>query len=103
MDTFAPLGPWIETDLERFNFDSLPIKAHLTHEGETATKQDSNSDQMIKSIGEIVEWVSESFTLLPGDVIATGSPAGTAEMVPGDVIEIEIPGIGSLTNPVARA
>lgn len=103
MDTFAPLGPWIETDLERFDFDALPIKAHLTHDGETATKQDSNSNQMIKSIGEIVAWVSESFTLLPGDVISTGSPAGTAEMVPGDVIEIEIPGVGSLSNPVARA
>ncbi|TKW71373.1 MAG: 2-hydroxyhepta-2,4-diene-1,7-dioate isomerase, partial [Staphylococcus hominis] len=45
----------------------------------------------------------ESFTLLPGDVIATGSPAGTAEMVPGDYIEVEIPGIGKLGNPVERA
>ena len=80
--------------------DNLPIKAHLTHDGETATKQDSNSNQMIKNIPEIVEWVSQAFTLLPGDVICTGSPAGTAEMVPGDRIEIEIPGLGHLANPV---
>lgn len=103
MDTFGPLGPWIETDLEKFDFDDLPIKAHLTHDGVTETKQDSNSNQMIKKIGEIVEWVSQSFTLLPGDVIATGSPAGTAVMVPGDTIEVEIPGIGTLRNPVERA
>ena len=67
------------------------------------TKQDSNSKQMIMSIGEMIEWVTQSFTLLPGDVMATGSPAGTAEMVPGDFIEVEIPGIGSLGNPVAKA
>ena len=103
IDTFGPIGPWIETDLDAFDFANLPIKAHHTHDGVTQTKQDSNSNQMIKSLGEMVEWVSESFTLLPGDVIATGSPAGTAEMVPGDYIEVEIPGIGTLGNPVERA
>ena len=103
IDTFGPLGPWIETDLDKFDFSNLPIKAHLTHDGKTETKQDSNSNQMIMNIGEMVEWVTQSFTLLPGDVMATGSPAGTAEMVPGDVIEVEIPGIGSLRNPVERA
>ena len=50
-----------------------------------------------------MEWVTQSFTMLPGDVMATGSPAGTAEMVPGDVIEVEIPGIGTLRNPIERA
>ena len=103
MDTFGPLGPWIETDLDKFDFANLPIKAHHTHDGKTETKQDSNSNQMIKSVGEMVEWVSQSFTLLPGDVIATGSPAGTAEMVPGDYIEVEIPGIVKLGNPFERA
>lgn len=103
IDTFAPLGPWIETDLDKFDFSDLPIKAHLTHDGTTETKQDSNSKQMIMNIGEMIEWVTQSFTLLPGDVMATGSPAGTAEMVPGDFIEVEIPGIGRLGNPVARA
>ena len=100
LDSFCPLGPWIETDLDFADLSDLPIKAHLTHDGETQTKQDSNSDQMIKAIPEVVEWVSSAFTLLPGDVICTGSPAGTAEMVPGDSIDIEIPGLGHLVNPV---
>ncbi len=100
LDSFCPLGPFIETNVDSIEIDNLPIKAHLTHDGETQTKQDSNSNQMIKSIPEIVEWVSSAFTLMPGDVICTGSPAGTAEMVPGDTIEIEIPGLGRLSNPV---
>lgn len=103
IDTFGPLGPWIETDLDKFDFGDLPIKARLTHDGKTETKQDSNSNQMIMNIGEMVEWITQSFTMLPGDVMATGSPAGTAEMVPGDYIEIEIPGIGKLGSPVERA
>lgn len=103
IDTFCPLGPWIETDLESFDLDSLPIKAHLTHEGVTETKQDSNSDQMIMKMGEILEFITASMTLLPGDVICTGSPAGTAAMFPGDSIAIEIDGIGTLENPVERA
>lgn len=103
IDTFAPLGPWIETDLDKLDLDDLPIRAHLTHEGTTETKQDSNSKQMILSVGEILEMITASMTLLPGDIVCTGSPAGTAEMVPGDEIEIEIPGLGRLKNPVARA
>ena len=100
IDTFCPLGPWIQTELD---YNELPIKAHLTHEGVTETKQDSNSNQMIMSIPEIIEFITASITLLPGDVICTGSPAGTAAMFPGDRIEIEIPGIGKLANPVERA
>ena len=100
IDTFCPLGPWIQTELD---YNELPIKAHLTHEGTTETKQDSNSNQMIMSIPEIIEFNTASITLLPGDVICTGSPAGTAAMFPGDRIEIEIPGIGRLANPVERA
>lgn len=103
IDTFCPLGPWIETDIDSFDLDDLPIKAHLTHEGKTETKQDSNSDQMIMSVGEIIEFITASMTLLPGDVICTGSPAGTEAMVPGDSIAIDIPGIGTLENPVERA
>lgn len=103
IDTFCPLGPWIETDLDKFDFDDLPIKAHLTQGGKTETKQDSNSSQMIMKLGEIIEFITASMTLLPGDVICTGSPAGTAAMEPGDYIEVEIPGIGSLGNPIERA
>ena len=103
LDTFCPMGPWIETNLDALDLEGLPIRAHLTHDGTTKVKQASNSNQMIKSVPEIIEWVSQAFTLLPGDVISTGSPAGTAQMVPGDEIEIEIPGLGSLKNPVVKA
>ncbi|GAA1475345.1 fumarylacetoacetate hydrolase family protein [Corynebacterium felinum] len=103
IDTFAPLGPWIETNLDAIDTDNLPIKAHLTRGDVTETKQDSNSNQMIMNIGQIVEFITASMTLLPGDIISTGSPAGTAPMEPGDFIEIEIPGIGKLGNPVERA
>lgn len=103
IDTFCPLGPWIETDLDAIDVADLPIKARLTHGGVTEVKQDSNSNQMIMDIGQIIEFISESITLLPGDVICTGSPAGTAPMEPGDFIEIEVPGVGTLGNPVERA
>lgn len=103
IDTFGPIGPWIETDINSIDLDNLPIKARLTHDGETQLKQDSNSNQMIMKMGEIIEFITASMTLLPGDVVATGSPAGTEAMVHGDYIEIEIPGIGKLGNPVVDA
>ncbi len=103
IDTFCPLGPWIETDIDAFDLDNLSIKAHLTHDGERATKQDSNSNQMIMKMGEIIEFITASMTLLPGDVICTGSPAGTEAMQPGDTIEVEIEGLGILRNPIERA
>ena len=58
---------------------------------------------MIVKMGGILEEISASYTLLPGDVITTGSPAGTAPMFPGDTIEIEIPGLGTLKNPIEKA
>ena len=103
IDTFCPLGPWIETDLDCINLDDQKINAYLTHDGKREQKQDSNTDQMIVKMGDIIAEISQSYTLLPGDVITTGSPAGTAPMVPGDTIEIEIPGVGSLKNPIERA
>lgn len=103
IDTFCPLGPWIETDIDSIDTTNLPIKAHLTHKGVTTIKQDSNSNQMIMNLGEIIEFITASMTLLPGDVICTGSPAGTEAMEPGDFIEIEIPGLGKLGSPVERA
>lgn len=103
IDSFCPIGPWIETDLNILDLDDTKINAYLTHEGKREQKQDSNTDQMIVKMGGILERISAAFTLLPGDIVTTGSPAGTAEMVPGDNIEIEIPKIGVLSNPVVRA
>ncbi|EEI26257.1 MULTISPECIES: fumarylacetoacetate hydrolase family protein [Corynebacterium] len=103
IDTFCPMGPWIDTDLDAYNLADTKIKGHLTHDGETTTWQDSSTNQMIWDFGEIIEYISGSITLLPGDVISTGSPAGTKRMLPGDTIAIEVEGLGTLRNTVTEA
>jgi 2-keto-4-pentenoate hydratase/2-oxohepta-3-ene-1,7-dioic acid hydratase in catechol pathway len=93
-DTFCPLGPVIQTD-----FDTEPqlgIKCFVNDE----LKQDGNTKDMIFSIGKILEFVSSIMTLLPGDVILTGTPDGVSKVKPGDEIRIEIETIGTLFNPV---
>ena len=92
-DTFAPLGPVIATGLDPTNLD---IKARLNGE----SKQDANTSDLLFGVAKLVSFISEAMELLPGDVIMTGTAAGPATMVPGDVIEIEISGIGVLRNPV---
>jgi 2-keto-4-pentenoate hydratase/2-oxohepta-3-ene-1,7-dioic acid hydratase in catechol pathway len=92
-DTFAPLGPWIETELEPGN---LVVESYLNGE----PKQYVNTRDLIFPVPELISFVSNVMTLLPGDVIATGTPAGVGPMQPGDKIEIRISGIGSLFNNV---
>ena len=97
-DTFCPLGPWIVTDLDP---NGLDVRVTLTHpDGTSEVRQDGNTSQFMHTVGEIVEYVSRVMTLLPGDVILTGTPAGVGPMLPGDRVTVEIEGIGSLTNPV---
>ncbi|OGW61316.1 MAG: 2-hydroxyhepta-2,4-diene-1,7-dioate isomerase [Nitrospirae bacterium RBG_16_64_22] len=92
-DTFAPLGPWIETDLDP---SSCPVEARLNGEA----KQSSNTGKMIFSVPFLVSFISRVMTLLPGDVILTGTPAGIGPMNRGDTIEITVGGIGTLKNRV---
>ena len=92
-DTFAPLGPWIETDLDP---DSLGIRTIVNGE----IKQDSNTSNCIFDVSRLVEFISSVMTLLPGDVIMTGTPSGISKLERGDSVTIEIDGIGQLTNPV---
>ncbi|MET1086571.1 MAG: fumarylacetoacetate hydrolase family protein [Arthrobacter sp.] len=94
-DTSAPLGPWIETDLDP---EDVQIQAWLNGE----LRQDGSTSQMIRGVRELVSVVSQAFTLLPGDVIMTGTPAGVGLVNPGDRIEVEIEGIGRLSNPIVR-
>lgn len=94
-DTSAPLGPWIETELDP---DDLAVQARLNGE----LRQDGNTTQMIRGVRELVSIVSQAFTLLPGDVIMTGTPAGVGLVSEGDRIEVEVEGIGRLSNPVVR-
>lgn len=93
-DTFAPLGPYLVTDLEPNN---LEIK--LRQNGKV--KQHSSTSKMIFKIEEIVSFVSQIMTLNPGDVIVTGTPSGVGELQVGDVVEVEIEGIGTLTNYIS--
>jgi 2-keto-4-pentenoate hydratase/2-oxohepta-3-ene-1,7-dioic acid hydratase in catechol pathway len=94
-DTFAPLGPWVETELE---LDSIEIKLFLNGE----LKQSSTSSQMIFSPFHLLSFISHIMTLYPGDVIMTGTPAGVGPMKPGDKVEVVIEGIGTLKNTVVR-
>ncbi len=93
-DTFAPFGPWIETDLDPGN---VMLEAYLNGE----CKQRVNTSDLIFPVAALVSYVSQFITLFPGDVIATGTPAGISPMKSGDTIEIKVEGIGTLRNYMA--
>ena len=95
-DTFAPIGPWIETELDTAN---LTIETYINGE----LKQKATTADLLFPVPEIVSFVSSVMTLLPGDVIATGTPSGVGPMQPGDTVEVRIQGIGSLINHVVHA
>jgi len=90
-DTFCPIGPWVETELDPY---TLPIETRLNGK----TVQSSNTAQMKWGAYELVAFISSVMTLLPGDVIATGTPPGIGPMAPGDRVEVIIEGIGTLAN-----
>jgi len=92
-DTFCPLGPWIETELD-------PATLAISCEVNDEIKQSSNTKEMIRGVHEMVSWISKVMTLIPGDVILTGTPAGVGPIVAGDSVSVTIQGIGTLTNPV---
>jgi len=94
-DTACPLGPWIDTDL---NPDDVAVRSRVNGE----TRQDGRTADMIFDVDFIVSYVSEAMTLLPGDVILTGTPAGVGRIDAGDRVECEVEGIGVLANPVVR-
>ncbi len=93
-DTFAPLGPWIETEIP--NPDNLTVEAYLNGE----RRQHSNTGNLVFGVAHLVSFISRIMTLLPGDVIATGTPSGIGPMRPGDIVEIRVEGIGTLRNRV---
>jgi 2-keto-4-pentenoate hydratase/2-oxohepta-3-ene-1,7-dioic acid hydratase in catechol pathway len=95
-DTFCPLGPWIETDL-----DVSDLRLITTLDGEVV--QDGSTADMVHGVGALVSYISKAFTLLPGDVILTGTPAGVGPVQPGQRVDVEIDEIGVLSNPFVRA
>jgi 2-keto-4-pentenoate hydratase/2-oxohepta-3-ene-1,7-dioic acid hydratase in catechol pathway len=92
-DTFCPLGPWIETDL-----DATDVQLTTTVNDEV--KQDSRTSLQIHDIPTLVSYVTAVMTILPGDVLLTGTPAGVGPLVAGDSVSVSIEGIGTLTNRV---
>ena len=95
-DTFCPLGPWIETELD-------PSDLELTTHVNGTQRQHGRTSQMIFPIPRLIEAISRIMTLDPGDVIMTGTPAGVGPLETGEVVEVEIDGIGTLPNPAIRA
>ena len=93
-DTFCPLGPWVETE---FVPDGQVIESRINGE----VRQNVAISEMVHKIPFIISYVSKNMSLLPGDIILTGSPAGISVINAGDIIECEIEGIGILSNPVA--
>jgi 2-keto-4-pentenoate hydratase/2-oxohepta-3-ene-1,7-dioic acid hydratase in catechol pathway len=92
-DTFAPLGPVIATGLD-------PSRLLLTTRVNGTVRQSANTRDLLLSVPGIISYLSRYITLLPGDAIMTGTPAGVGPIRPGDEIEVEIEGIGTLRNPV---
>jgi 2-keto-4-pentenoate hydratase/2-oxohepta-3-ene-1,7-dioic acid hydratase in catechol pathway len=92
-DTFCPVGPWVETDVDPSN---LTIETFVNGE----QRQKASTSDMIRDVYELVSFVSEVMTLLPGDLVPTGTPSGIWPMRHGDTVEVRIEGVGSLTNLV---
>ena len=92
-DTFCPIGPHIETQLE-------PCDVLVETRVNEQVRQSERTRLMVYPVPYLVRWISRMMTLLPGDVIATGTPAGVGPLVPGDSVEVSISGIGVLHNPV---
>lgn len=94
-DTFCPIGPWIETELDPF---SVRVESRLN----SKVCQSESTSIMMHNVKKLIAYITRVMTLLPGDVIATGTPAGIGPMQAGDWIEVEVEGIGVLRNRVER-
>jgi 2-keto-4-pentenoate hydratase/2-oxohepta-3-ene-1,7-dioic acid hydratase in catechol pathway len=92
-DTFCPVGPWVVTDVDPANVD---VATRLNGE----IKQQANTSDMAFSVSYLIKYIASIMTLFPGDLIATGTPAGVSRMKHGDVVEVEVGGIGVLQNQV---
>jgi len=92
-DTFCPFGPWIDTDFD-------PSDSVITCRVNGQMRQMASTRDMVFNVGTLVAYISSVMTLEPGDLIFTGTPAGVNELKNGDVVEIEIEGLGSIKNPV---
>lgn len=93
IDTFLPLGPAIATGLD---LDDLRVVARVNGE----VRQDGTTADLVFDVPTLLSFISQAITLLPTDIVLTGTPAGVGPIVPGDTVEVEVDGVGSLVNPV---
>jgi 2-keto-4-pentenoate hydratase/2-oxohepta-3-ene-1,7-dioic acid hydratase in catechol pathway len=95
-DSFCPLGPAIDTDLD-------PLEGHsIISRVNNEVRQSGTTADLVFGVAELVSFISSIMTLLPGDVVLTGTPSGVGPIVPGDQVEVEIEGVGILMNPVVQ-
>jgi len=92
-DTFCPFGPWVDTDFD-------PSDALITCKVSGQPRQMASTRDMVFNVGQLIAFISSVMTLEPGDLIFTGTPAGVGPLQPGDVVEVDIEGLGKLSNPV---
>ena len=92
-DTFCPIGPWIETELD-------PSDLRVRCEVDEVLRQDGRTRDLIHDIPSVLAFITSFMTLLPGDVVLTGTPAGVGPLQPGTSVSVEVEGVGTLTNPV---
>lgn len=93
MDGFCPIGPWVTDEVD-------PSDLAVTTRLNGAVRQSGRTSQMLHSVPALISFITAAMTLEPGDVVATGTPAGIGPMVPGDVVEVEIEGIGTLRSHI---
>ncbi len=95
-DTFCPLGPWIETELD-------PADALVTCRVNDELRQMASTREMVFTVSQLISYISSVMTLMPGDLILTGTPAGVGQLLAGNTVEVSIEGLGQLKNPVRLA
>jgi 2-keto-4-pentenoate hydratase/2-oxohepta-3-ene-1,7-dioic acid hydratase in catechol pathway len=93
-DTFCPLGPWLETDLD-------PGDLRVRCEVDEVLRQDGRTRDLLHDVPQLLAFITSFMTLLPGDVVLTGTPAGVGPLQPGETVTVEVEGVGRLSNPVA--
>jgi 2-keto-4-pentenoate hydratase/2-oxohepta-3-ene-1,7-dioic acid hydratase in catechol pathway len=92
-DSFCPVGPWIETDVD-------PSALRVRCEVDDVLRQDGSTRDLLHDVPSLISWVSAVMTLLPGDLLLTGTPTGVGPLADGQVVSVEVEGIGVLSNPV---
>jgi 2-keto-4-pentenoate hydratase/2-oxohepta-3-ene-1,7-dioic acid hydratase in catechol pathway len=100
-DSFCPLGPWIETDLAAIGKDPADLEVTCTVDGEL--RQQGRTSQLLFDVPTLVSYISQVMTLLPGDVVLTGTPSGVGPIRPGQRVEVTVEGLGTLGNSVSGA